>query len=616
MIRGVIFCVPALALLSLVFGAPAFSDAFHHRGNLPLALRQTCYPPPSQDAKGRCGATPTRQDIVIHRTDSPSAMTEKIRNAPAGSFIFIESGTRVVTNDVVRPNDGITIWAYRGSNVVWDGQRRGNPAIQLNMQDRAHVHPRRGVRIYGIHFTNFYFSNPYNAIIMCATNAWSDGFNAAADARYGYNPPNPWSIDCNTFSNFHAPNSQGAAVSIGSGQKVRGNLFQDSSARAIWAVANGVEISGNTFINIQWSGLVVPGMHGAIRLMLTKNAVVTNNKFQNIGGSAVWFDTNNEKAYVGYNSFSNVGYSCVMFEISGGGSTVEHNKCLGYSMKKPATRNAGAVDTTTAGIYLSTSGGNDYTSGIVIQGNVVVRTAAQAKIRGSSERLGFLEMDQSKFRNSKPPAYSVPGVHGVGPRGTPVFGRLPDSRGSTRPGTASYHSDNNRWYGNVALNTMRNGVAMRESDRSANTYKSTKWQLNQLTGGMLYGEGGSPSGKLMLDTSPQQLAKAGIDTMNQVTLNNANGLNDKAFNVVIQRASGGVRIVVASTTLSGPVQYQVSSQPCGGSYAPGTLVSVGTIGQVGGQGLFVRGCSCQEFVVRALYQGMYGAFSRLSTASL
>eukprot|EP00181_Compsopogon_caeruleus_P001889 CAMPEP_0184683580 /NCGR_PEP_ID=MMETSP0312-20130426/11894_1 /TAXON_ID=31354 /ORGANISM="Compsopogon coeruleus, Strain SAG 36.94" /LENGTH=50 /DNA_ID=CAMNT_0027136035 /DNA_START=9 /DNA_END=158 /DNA_ORIENTATION=+ len=50
---------------------------------------------------------------------------------------------------------------------------------------------------------------------------------------------------------------------------------------------------------------------------------------------------------------------------------------------------------------------------------------------------------------------------------------------------------------------MYNGIAMRLSDTLAHTYQTSKWQLNQLQGAMVMGEGRKPKGKLMSSMSPK-----------------------------------------------------------------------------------------------------------------
>eukprot|EP00181_Compsopogon_caeruleus_P001227 CAMPEP_0184688082 /NCGR_PEP_ID=MMETSP0312-20130426/28511_1 /TAXON_ID=31354 /ORGANISM="Compsopogon coeruleus, Strain SAG 36.94" /LENGTH=86 /DNA_ID=CAMNT_0027144845 /DNA_START=57 /DNA_END=314 /DNA_ORIENTATION=+ len=85
---------------------------------------------------------------------------------------------------------------------------------------------------------------------------------------------------------------------------------------------------------------------------------------------------------------------------------------------------------------------------------------------------------------------------------------------------------------------MYNGVAMRMSDSSANTYQTTKWQLNELSGGMMFGEGSKRSGKLIVNMSPAQMKTANLNTMKQVVINNAQGRDGRAF-VVAKRAENG-----------------------------------------------------------------------------
>mmetsp|Transcript_1211 Transcript_1211/g.2553 ORF Transcript_1211/g.2553 Transcript_1211/m.2553 type:complete len:103 (+) Transcript_1211:399-707(+) len=95
-----------------------------------------------------------------------------------------------------------------------------------------------------------------------------------------------------------------------------------------------------------------------------------------------------------------------------------------------------------------------------------------------------------------------------------------------------------------------------------------------------------------------------------VVLHSPSGSLGNASKVAIEPLGAGFNLTVLSSTLSGNVRYQVQSQPCGGSFA--AMKIVGVIRTVGGS-LMVTGCSCYDIVVRARYNSMFGAFSRIST---
>jgi len=202
---------------------------------------------------------------------------------------------------------------------------------------------------------------------------------------------------------------------------------------------------------------------------------------------------------------------------------------------------------------------------------------------------GFLEKDGSAMRD---------------PFGAVIYGRIRDATGKAKIGTKWRRCENNRWFGNVAIGTAENGVSMGNSLPFVRTYATTEWQGNNMDGSYLFS---TVMGSWPKKNDLTTWQSFGLDNIS-VVLNAPSGVTGNAFQVEVGPTVGGFNLTLVRTVLSSNVQYHVETQPCGGSYA--SLKKVGTISYTRNSFL-LPDCSCNEIVVRAWYQGMYGAFMRL-----
>lgn len=273
----------------------------------------------------RCGTRPTRKDIILKPTDNVRNVVAKARE---NSFIFFSKGTYFNGIEDIKPPNGATLWAEPKTVTFAGGNRRRGI-----MNDWGRV---VNVRIYGIRFEG-YNVNGYDGVITAPTNGFGDGFNARADSRWGFNPSGGWVIDCCTFSRWTSENglTVGNAIKCGSGMVVRGNRFVDGEGLGVSCPGKDVTIDGNRFVRIQMKRKFDSAHCGAIKLLLSKNATITNNFFKDVSCKAVWLDINPENNYVAHNEAYSIGKSFFQLETGGTGNIAEYNKVEGFGWNQP-----------------------------------------------------------------------------------------------------------------------------------------------------------------------------------------------------------------------------------------------------------------------------------------